>query len=765
MELIRHKLNGIEIDEPVGFDNFKMTLKRTDHHGMSAEYSKDDLEFYGTASMMIRAAYNTDIDSLISYTIEQKCGNGDWVEIFSGIIDLTTYKELTGDYCSVSCNIGEIGAKTTFNNRIDTTIDISRATSLDGNSVPPITKISVELPSKGVKYTASTKLDDSIDFSVYREDLSKANYYYSYPFGSIALNEFGILNGANYFSLIKDSSDMATDQDDAFIYNNANCIFVAPTTYVEQNSVYSINDLTTTYPAPDVNWIVMVQSEGYYYSWDGTTWTYTGLQELTNEQTTKYQDYHFDILLHFNKHPEDTGVPYPNLRSKIKIYHLNTDGSVKVKLYDSGFTPFLGGDIYYRYNQDVAMTSGEKVAVVITLNNSGGSYIHYYWTIYNDSYVKVTAIGFTESSKHDLILVKDVFEGISKTIGNLEFKSDWFAPLGGGWLKSLVNGYELRKAELPDGTNRNIQLSFKDLIEAMSAIDNIGWGFSEESGVTYLRVEPWKWFYQDHDVLQIENPSKKVRETQSGKIFTRLNVGYSKYLDESEINAIDTFHTEMNYTNGIKAVDNEKQALCKFIADPYAIEVTRRKQFDKNTDSWKYDENVFVICLKKEKKGQVIDGINYFPRYFVDSGMLNSDDTIINPDTMYNIRISPKRNALRWIDRLFEISTPAPTIEFTSGKINTSAKGSTKTEDSYFYLSDSANGNVQTEGGQTARVDSILKAELLSFTFPLRASEYNAIKNDPYGVIQVDGEDYFLDEMNYTFSTGEAEFKLITRND
>jgi hypothetical protein len=35
---------------------------------------------------------------------------------------------------------------------------------------------------------------------------------------------------------------------------------------------------------------------------------------------------------------------------------------------------------------------------------------------------------------------------------------------------------------------------------------------------------------------------------------------------------------------------------------------------------------------------------------------------------------------------------------------------------------------------------------------------------NPYGIIRVDGEDYWLKEMQYEVTSGETEFKLIPKN-
>jgi hypothetical protein len=323
-----------------------------------------------------------------------------------------------------------------------------------------------------------------------------------------------------------------------------------------------------------------------------------------------------------------------------------------------------------------------------------------------------------------------------------------------------LNGYELRKAVFPDEEKpKKMELSFKDLYEAMNAIDNIGWGFWEENETMYLRVERWQWFYNSEVIMTIRNPNNVKRTLQSGKVYTRLKTGYSKHLDEQEINAIDTFHTEREYSTGLKAIDTALEKVCKFIADPYAIEVTRRQQFNKDTSNWKYDEDIFVVVLK------------YYPSggdpYTIDLGMIDAGG-IISPETMYNARISPERNALRWAERFFEVNSAKNTLEFTSGTGNISAKGKAQPADpsvAIYTLNDSANGNTVSENQAIPGKAPLLKPEILSFEYPFTFQDYYSVLQNPHGKIMVDGEACYIQKLTPSLMKGTASFELIPATD
>jgi hypothetical protein len=134
---------------------------------------------------------------------------------------------------------------------------------------------------------------------------------------------------------------------------------------------------------------------------------------------------------------------------------------------------------------------------------------------------------------------------------------------------------------------------------------------------------------KSNTVLTINSPSRKTREVDTDNIFSRIKIGYKKYTDIEDTNGLDAFHTVREYSTRIKAVENELELLSKFVADPYALEYTRRKALDKDTNDWKYDDEIFIICLKS-KALLTPEGVVY--AYLVDTSLTNSDNSIVSPE-------------------------------------------------------------------------------------------------------------------------------------
>jgi hypothetical protein len=146
---------------------------------------------------------------------------------------------------------------------------------------------------------------------------------------------------------------------------------------------------------------------------------------------------------------------------------------------------------------------------------------------------------------------------------------------------------------------------------------------------------------------------------------------YQLYNDTIEnYNGLDAIHTEREYRTGLKLKKNELDQKSDIIADGYTIEYTRRKSVEPTAD-WRYDNDIFIFCLTRSR----FHGEQF--RYAIDSGARDTDGTIISPNTVYNIRISPARMAMRWLNRLVSFGFgKEEELIFTSGTGNLQAKGS-----------------------------------------------------------------------------------------
>lgn len=700
MEL-KHYINNREIDEPVGFDSLKMVMKRGEYHGMSAEVSEQTLEFYGKAADMIHDAYNTDIDTELRYIVM-----ADETEVYNGVIDLSTYEEQRSQYYSVSCKVGEVGVKTTFNNRTKTEVDLNSAKTVDGESVVLTSWENIKIPRKSLLYTNKGEWKkDELIIDVSGKQSGTLIETYPIP-DKIKVDEFG--------SFAQDL--VLFDKDDEF------------------EDKYGTNT------------------------------------QITIDTTLNIQ---VDIA---------TNVDTAAVAGHISIYvYLFVDGKLAK---GRAFEEVTKGNTYIANINETVSTG--KITLMIRVNaintgEHGSLTFSCKASVLSGSYCTMTMWDNlqTDSVFAKMKLVCNVLADIIRKISEnqLRLASDWYGlarmeavgvtgkGFGGGALKAITNGYKIRGLfEDENGEKRSMPISFEKAVKSLDMLDCIGWGFSEENGLTIVRVERWNWFYKDAVVMRISSPNEIKREIDADKYYNEFSIGYKKYETSENYNSIDTYHGERTFVSPMKSIANAKEVSCDFIADNYAIEETRRARFQVDaSEEFKYDENLFVFELSAKTAAIT----NVITGYSVVNN-LTSSEGVQRPTEQINVQLSPRRCAARWNSFLHRLNNRRA-LAFSAGKNNCEAvlqcnvTGGSVIQARTNYLEDFRGGEAMKENQEMAYIAPLFKAETLSFKYPLTIEQYKAIKANPYGLIEVDGIPGWIKEFTYTFNTGEAEFKLIPK--
>ena len=156
-------------------------------------------------------------------------------------------------------------------------------------------------------------------------------------------------------------------------------------------------------------------------------------------------------------------------------------------------------------------------------------------------------------------------------------------------------------------------------------------------------------------------------------------------------------------------------------------------------------------------------------RYIPEQGNVLNATNIIDPTTIYNYRISPIRNAMRWAKSIFQsyrnlpeslIYTDGDGNTFASGQLNSAAgckleagviaENATITPASFADPSDAA---------------PIFNPETVSFTYPITHADFINIMTNRMGLIgyEINGVTKYgwISNFQFTFETGLATFQLI----
>lgn len=736
MELI-HKLihNDYElvIGEPIGFDTMKTTIKRGEYHGMSAQVTVSSLEFYGEAAHFIKSVYDEDIDAEIQYLVLDSYGN----VFFSGVLDLSTLVEKQAEYYSVSLKVGEVGVKTMFNNRTTLDVDINAGKTIDGASLSKPTKYSIQIPNKKIVYTNLLEAKEDVVWTKettpterFTFGKDKSNHWINLAICERpSFEEFGACSPkADIADSIFDEEDnvreaiaseyydplidVGTDFEKKFGIGSVYTLDISVTVTVEAINGDPFPHLDifwgelNPYGSYDVKLVLMDKGGWINMPWSNPSWIIA-----SSSQTKIAND------------------------KKSATLNLNYSGKILATSDNKCDKLMLG--IAFRNN----LYYNDNVSIFDARNNRQDMKV----TVKAGSYVRMTLQSeFKEKVKTNVILIKDALNHVIRTISekNLTLQSNLLNS-GNMWLLGLVNGYGIRGMY-----DRSMVISFKDLIESLDALGCVGYSVDDK----YVRVERWDYFYNNQVALEIDGPNEKSLQMDTDSIITQLTIGYKKYSTNEDINSIDSIHTERTFSTGVKGISKVESKLCVFIADNYAIEETRRKSLETTSDEFKYDENIFVLEL------------NYAPsnnKYYIQQGCSESSD-LIDFSTIYNTRISPRRMAEQWKERLSLFNT-TNNITFVSGKVNTSASFKTNKTSANFYY-----GNLDSiafkEDQAITRVTPRMRAEVMKIKYPISRAQYQSIMDNPYGIIRVDGEDYWLKEMQYEVASGETEFKLIPKN-
>lgn len=741
---LTHNAVKTEIEkEPIGWDDFSVSLKRNEKaHGISAEFSEMSLRFWCYTSMnILRAAYNTDIDSIVTFSVEK-----DEVQEYSGQVDFADYQDGLDKYNYIELKVSEIGIQATFNNRIEQKVDIDSLTAFDGAILPVYSNLNKEITLPGKDIILISKSDNTANVEF-------VGYGFPYNFANMSRIYYRI-DFAFANSLSEDLIDYygtgdCKDTNGGF-KNTANppaCI-LTDDTYIDAPPIYIKNDLANI-PAGGVIAISFNINCKVRVALSGTG----DSQGMLMIQKGDSREILFQMGQIGNSGNELT---------------FSATGTLNVTDPDNLYFCVEVG-----YGRGVSDSHTE--AVVSATINAG-------------SYFKISTLSKVKDTTSRLSLIHETMSRVIESISNneLKVKSDFYGRTdsninptitnGYGSFKAISTGLRIRNALMSDGSFPALTLSFADIIKGLTPIDNIGYGFEKTGEILDLRVEKWDYFYKSTVVLEINNPSKITRSLNPADIISRFKVGYKKYTS-GDTNSIDGFHSDREYRTRVKLVETLLDQLSEFISDSYAIEYTRRLALKKDTKDWQYDADNFLFVLKSVYRTYTTNPASNGGRYEIDLGVTDSGSTIISPTTVYNARISPARNALNWLNKIFSFKKAAnEVLTYTSGTGNVTASfkpvitvsvpGVDPVKGNYtdaftYHGSDNV---VLNENGNYQSGSVILKPETLTISeYPLTRSEYEIIKNNPYGTITVDGEPCFLKSLNYKFKTGIASFTLIPK--
>jgi hypothetical protein len=300
----------------------------------------------------------------------------------------------------------------------------------------------------------------------------------------------------------------------------------------------------------------------------------------------------------------------------------------------------------------------------------------------------------------------------------------------------------------------------------LNAIDNIGFDIIPDPDIetAYLmRVEAMEFFYEDKELLIHDGIPDGDSATEEKSHFSKIQVGYKKWEVEG-VNGLDEIHSNREYTTSIETIDSTLNITSSLVAGSYPIELTRQQSFaDSGGADTKYDNDTFIISL---------DRLGYpYGDLVVEQGNVTNGQNFYSPSTVYNYRLTPVRNLMRWYKTIVagfvNIYDSAAQLFFSSGVGNITAKGMVSEEDCRIENQEiQENQNIFTsQFASTEDFTPLWRNELLSYEYPMSVADYRTIKQNPYGYISTqcgngDFQKHWIKEIRFKPAKGTATFVL-----
>lgn len=286
------------------------------------------------------------------------------------------------------------------------------------------------------------------------------------------------------------------------------------------------------------------------------------------------------------------------------------------------------------------------------------------------------------------------------------------------------------------------------------------------NSIPVIRVEEKSHFYDDSSTsVDFSNVLNITKNYDHEHQFNQVEIGYQKWNAE-DVSGLDDPQTKHVYATRFKKIGQKISLLSQWIAASLTIEVTRRTTREKSAD-YKYDNDTFIIAVNPVPTDvspeTSPDYVDFAPE--LDENF-SSVENLQNSDTRYNLRLTPARNLLRWINYLsgclqeylssaFRFSSGEGNFDMESVMIDSSPDCQDRADNEGDELSEKENIAVSS--------DYLFIPEPLNITgLPMEWEDYKALrasKKKAIGISQGNSEfaKCFIKSLDYNIVSSQAD--------
>lgn len=738
-------LDGVEIDEPIGFADIIFNIQRDDlWHGVFIEATATSLGFFGDAYTILKAAKETyGIDAEVVFTANAKCeGETDYTEAISGKLNFGQYQETCGAQCIIRMPVEQNSCNMIFKNRFNQKVNIDSNIAFDKQTLLQNYNnlgITMPLATQEIPISSDADVADASDII----NLSQLSFFYN---GNL-VNHQNLLVRPTY-GVVRDNSILtgALDNPVNIFQPPGDDFLLTPQVLLEDNPGCINSDFD------------------YSVRLKGTMkMTVTDVRQINYISIWACVDYWNGIGVHYGPGlTNGTGNAIELGRVQVGLINNPFQGEYNIS-FDQSFSGTVTLPVGY------GLYAYIKVLHVFD-DITAGNFVtaDFVFTYTKETTFLLTNIRTCPPTDCEVYLINETLARATEAITDrcLTIRSDYYGRTdsqpysssvdGCGSLRILTPGLKIRQA-----TDKEFFASMEEIMLGLRAIDNIGMG---PEG-TDIRIEPAEYFYQDVKLLDLLLIPDGRSELDEKYIYSNIRCGYNKWEIKS-IKGIDEFCSYKERRTGIRSTNNELDISTDLIASGYIIENLRTTTLvDSGSTDNTYDNDIFIICVER-------GGYNYL----VEQGIAENASDFFSPTTAYNWRIRPLYNIMRWFKSIAQsyavLVNSASKLFFTSGTGNYLAKGNIAASDNCRLENGAFAENKDigfSDFNDSGDATPIYKPETITLEYPLSIADYKIIKANPYGYFNVQCgvtgpvEKAFIKNIDYKPAEGKAEFTLIKK--
>lgn len=690
-------LNGIEVEEPIGWDAVEFTAVRMESHGIDQPFTTE-LKFYDKGARYIKNLYdqyfiNAEIE--IKITSDIGYNNAPWE--FIGMLNMSIYEEhnvCDTDSWEITVGIIDDNFRENFKSRQDVEIDLTSNVDLNGNPIDDLTYKQIRMHKQDLYLAASASQKEAQSTVELTWSIQGVNYCTN--------DGWDITNYASLLPAYFDNTD-----------------FVNPV-----GSTFDPLGLHFSYGSPLFK--------------NNTTYTRTININFYAETAFKFDDLKQGI---------GSPIPCPLLWAELPVVNSATaDADLVLAVYDAsdnlvsynligttnlvsspGLSPAYPDTTYniWNYSGTVSVAPDHKVFIYMEVGTGGDikksttidQPVQFYDQWYEATWKVIwgnACLSLSELNSGELASLCNgltIEQWLKRSIylltgSNDKLLSDAFSEENAGcyWNNFLTNGLKIRNArtidqiaigcnqaeeEVPDYTK--LKTSFKKTFEDLDKIFCLGWAFEWTGTEWKIRIEPREYFYQNSISQSFFNVEEVFQKAKVDKMVNSIALGFNPNWKNIQISGAWAIHTDRNYFIANKSMNEGSTAKLdirsNIICEGYAIEFSRRLSFitDSGGSSDRpNDYNIFLIWLNRStiEVEDIEESIFRLPgetgsKTFLPGEVSMPSDYITLSSSplhgLYNIFHTPARIAMRWwkVLGMHTYGLSNPVLRFQVGEYQT----------------------------------------------------------------------------------------------